>query len=90
MQPRRGLGGLVAVTFAALTLAAPVVAQDGTVRDFTMRAVRTDTPPVIDGVPEDDEWRNAATVQDFLQYQPTRGNPSEFVTIVRLLYDDTR
>ena len=89
MQPRWDAPGLVVLPFTALALAVPAAAQEAATPDFTMRAVRTDTPPLIDGAPGDDEWRNAATVRDFLQLEPTRGNPSEFVTVVRLLYDDT-
>jgi len=50
--------------------------------------VRTDTPPVIDGVLDDAVWANAAYLDEFHQIIPVEyAEPTER-TEVRLLYDD--
>jgi hypothetical protein len=56
---------------------------------FTMPAVRTAVPPVIDGVIQTAEWRDAARVTDFLQFEPNRGDPATLDTTALVLYDDT-
>ncbi len=53
-----------------------------------VQAVRAAVPPTIDGVLADEEWRNAARVAEFIQYEPQRGEPSRFVTEALVLYDD--
>ena len=63
-------------------------AQAQTTGPFTMPAVKTAVPPTIDGVIDVDEWRDAARVTDFIQFQPNRGEPSELETEVAVLYDD--
>ncbi len=51
-------------------------------------AVRTETPPVIDGIINDSVWNKAIPISDFLQQEPIPGtNPTE-KTVVRILYDD--
>ena len=89
MHAPSGRPGAVVVAFATLLSGSPTPAQELPTRDFTMRAVKTAAAPDIDGVLEADEWRDAARVGDFLQYQPVRGNPAEFATTVFLLYDNT-
>jgi hypothetical protein len=56
---------------------------------FELAAVKAKVPPVIDGVIDPDEWRGAARADDFIQYQPHRGEPSPFSTEAVVLYDDT-
>ena len=54
----------------------------------TVHIVRTDTPPVIDGVLDDAVWANAAVIDDLHQVNPAEyAKPSER-TEIRLLYDD--
>ncbi len=77
---------------AALLLSVPVLAQSiqvGQGRDQkTIRLVRTDSPPVIDGVLDDTVWENAAFIDEFHQIIPVEyAEPSER-TEVRVLYDD--
>ena len=55
---------------------------------FTMPAVKAASPPAIDGVIDEDEWRDAARVTDFIQLQPNRGEPSGLETEVAVLYDE--
>ena len=54
----------------------------------SVRMVRTDTPPVIDGRLDDDVWARAAVVDDFHQSQPIEGAEPTERTEIYLLYDD--
>jgi len=54
----------------------------------TVKAVRTDVPPVIDGLVNDPQWQKAPPVLDFTQYDPDEGGMPTELTSVRLLYDD--
>ena len=65
-------------------------AQAPTTGLFTMPAVKTASPPHIDGVIDADEWRDAARVADFIQFEPNRGEPAELETQVLVLYDDAQ
>ena len=54
----------------------------------SVRIVRTDTPPVIDGTLDEPAWSRAAKIEDFHEIQPTEyAAPSER-TVVYLMYDD--
>ena len=79
--------GLVGVAMGVLLYAPSAGAQDAR-EPFTMRAVRAPAPPEIDGVIEDDEWRSASRGEDFIQFQPNRGEPSLLSTVVYVQYDD--
>ncbi|MDH3419334.1 MAG: carbohydrate binding family 9 domain-containing protein, partial [Gammaproteobacteria bacterium] len=61
-------------------------AQDAPAK--TIRAVRVDTPPVIDGLLDDPVWAQAEPISDFVQVRPTDGGPPSETTEVYLLYDD--
>lgn len=54
----------------------------------TIRIVRTDTPPVIDGRLDDEVWKTAAVITDFHQIRPGNGTPTSEPTEVYILYDD--
>lgn len=54
---------------------------------FSLRAVKTETPPIIDGQIEETEWREAARTNDFLQFEPQRGQLSSEQTEVLVMYD---
>lgn len=51
-------------------------------------AVKTDSPPVIDGLITDEVWQKAIPVDDFRQQEPLNGTEPTFRTVVRILYDD--
>jgi len=54
----------------------------------TIELVRTSTPPVIDGVLDDEVWKQAAYIDDLHQVRPIEyAEPSER-TEIYLLYDD--
>ena len=52
----------------------------------SVAAVRTETPPVIDGRLDDDCWSKANVTTDFTDYRLER--PAVEQTLVRVLYDD--
>ena len=54
----------------------------------TVRAVRTDTPPNIDGLLDDITWRDAVLVTNFTQTNPVEGAQPTEDTEVRIAYDD--
>jgi Domain of unknown function (DUF5916)/Carbohydrate family 9 binding domain-like len=51
-------------------------------------ATRTETPIVVDGVPDERAWRAAPLLTDFIQTVPDLGMPATEKTVVRVLYDD--
>lgn len=54
----------------------------------SVRMVRTDTPPMIDGRLDDAVWAQASVVDDFHQSQPIEGAEPTERTEIYLLYDD--
>ena len=54
----------------------------------SVRMVRADPPPVIDGRLDDAVWSHAAVVDDFHQSQPIEGAEPSERTEIYLLYDD--
>ena len=87
-SPTGRFGALLALA-SVVTMAMPALAQAPPPRPFIMRAVETTVPPVIDGTIEDWEWAAAARGEDFVQFEPNRGDPAELPTTVLLLYDDS-
>ncbi len=53
----------------------------------TIRGVRTENPPLIDGKLDEPEWKTAPPVMDFTQYDPDEGARPTELTSVRILYD---
>lgn len=54
----------------------------------TVAVKKIKTPPSIDGVLDEEIWKDAPTVDDFVQFEPNKGQPSSFKTIAKILYDD--
>lgn len=54
----------------------------------SVRMVRTDTPPVIDGRLDDAVWSRAAVIDDFHQSRPIEGAEPSERTEIYLLYDE--
>ena len=54
----------------------------------TVRAVRTDQPPTIDGVLDERFWQAIEPVTDFRQRVPVDGAPSSERTELRVAFDD--
>lgn len=55
---------------------------------FTVAAVRTEIPPVIDGILDDEVWKNAPSVSDFIQFEPDKDKPASVRTVAKILYDN--
>ncbi|MFC1557221.1 carbohydrate binding family 9 domain-containing protein [candidate division KSB1 bacterium] len=53
-----------------------------------LRAYRTDIPPVIDGILDDEVWRNAPSVSEFRTFIPDFGREMPERTVVYFAYDD--
>ena len=51
-------------------------------------ATRATTAPVLDGKTDDAAWQNAQVIDQFLEYEPTKGAETRFKTEVRVTYDD--
>src|ERR1051326_4013894 len=60
-------------------------AQDST---KSFHAVRVTSAPKIDGLLDDEAWKNAKTVSDFIQNIPYEGKPVTQKTEVHILYDN--
>lgn len=53
-----------------------------------LRVIRTDEKMQIDGLLEEKVWEKAPKAVDFLEINPTEGNPAVFPTEVSIAYDD--
>jgi hypothetical protein len=52
------------------------------------QAVRTNTPPTIDGRVTEEVWQDAPVIDSFWQQEPDDGQPATERTELRILYDD--
>jgi len=80
------LGLTLSVAVAGGANAQDTPAEGATAK--TIRAVRVETPPVIDGVLDEAVWAQAEPISDFVQVRPTDGGEPSETTEVYLLYDD--
>ena len=66
------------------------IEKDSIVRK-TVTAQKITTPPKIDGILDEEVWKNAAPAKNFVELQPQNGKAEspEFRTEVKILYDDT-
>jgi hypothetical protein len=63
-----------------------IKAQSNSKKSVT--AVRTQNPPKIDGILNDEAWKDASAATDFVQFVPYNGNKASFDSEVRFVYDD--
>ena len=54
----------------------------------TIRPIRTDTPPLVDGRLDDAVWQSAVKITSFVQYEPVDGAPPTEPTDMYVAYDD--
>ena len=54
----------------------------------SISTMRTQTPPVIDGIVDDDVWSMVSPAADFYRFIPESGGFAPVRTEVRFLYDD--
>jgi len=85
---------LSALAALAVAVATTVTAQTPPPRVQTpaptrrATAARTTEVPVIDGLLDERVWQDATPLVDFVQAEPTEGQPATEPTEVRILYDD--
>ncbi|HEV8151229.1 MAG TPA: DUF5916 domain-containing protein, partial [Gemmatimonadales bacterium] len=51
------------------------------------KAVRATQPPAIDGLLDDEVWRNAVPITDFVEFDPVEGKEARFRTEAKVAYD---
>ena len=51
-------------------------------------ATRAVHPPIIDGRDDDDVWRTARPITDFVEFDPDEGKPARFPTMAKVAYDE--
>ncbi|MEE2791439.1 MAG: DUF5916 domain-containing protein, partial [Acidobacteriota bacterium] len=54
---------------------------------FRVQAQRVEQGPLIDGLLNEEVWRLADVIDEFVQQEPVEGEPATERTVVRLLYD---
>jgi hypothetical protein len=90
----RRASGLAALALTALLPSAAGAAQGDTVAEVeetarkAITAVRTDSPPRIDGRLDDPAWAAVPADDRFTQSFPAEGKPPTHRTELRILYDD--
>lgn len=74
----------VTLTLLSAIMAFPAVlfSQEGVSAPATV----TNSAIVIDGTLNEEAWKDAWTVSDFIQYEPVEGARSNFKTVVRILF----
>jgi hypothetical protein len=50
-------------------------------------AVRAVRPPVLDGRDDDEVWRQAQAITEFVEFDPDEGKPARFATLAKVAYD---
>ncbi|HVF38452.1 MAG TPA: sugar-binding protein, partial [Gemmatimonadaceae bacterium] len=51
-------------------------------------AMRAASAPTLDGKLDDEVWKNAQTIDKFLEYEPKQGAETRFKTDVRVVHDE--
>ena len=56
----------------------------------TIKTIRISKVPKIDGVLNDDAWKNTEACKDFIIFRPDNGKPvpKEYLTMVKVVYND--
>ena len=72
----------------ALSASAQQAPRAGAPAQRKATATRTTEVPTIDGQLDDAAWRQATPIADFVQTEPSEGQPASEATEVRILYDD--
>lgn len=77
---------LFQLIFVLIFTVTAVCGQDSLV---VHRATRVSSSPKIDGVLNDDEWKDATAITDYFQFQPIEGAPVDQRTSVKVIYDNS-
>jgi hypothetical protein len=86
-QPRRSLLLACLTSLGVSSLAAQVPVEPADTRRYDLTAVRLTAPLQLDGVLDDEAWREAPKADGFVQSEPYEGQPSTERTDVKVLYD---
>ena len=81
-----GLGVAAILLLAGTAAGQPQVATEANGKRLS--AKKTSVPPVIDGNLDEAAWSGVEPITDFIQAEPTEGQPASEMTEVRMLYDD--
>ena len=84
MFPRSHLLKALSIFFVLFLNILPLFSQD---RTKVIRVTRTESPPKIDGLIEDDCWTNIQPVSGFFQFDPYNGEKASEETLVWAAYD---
>jgi hypothetical protein len=79
-----------AYPFAAIVILFLIPGNQANARDprSVLITYKTETPPLIDGILEDEAWDKIDPISDFYQYEPHNDRPATHPTYVWVLYDD--
>ena len=55
---------------------------------YRVEPTRIETPPDLDGILDEEAWSIAAIIGDFVQQEPSEGEPATERTVVRIMYDE--
>ncbi len=55
---------------------------------YNVEPTRTPAAPRLDGVLDEPAWQSAAIIDQFVQQEPSEGDPATERTVVRLMYDE--
>jgi hypothetical protein len=80
----------IATLLISLFSLSSILAQDLTQEKKILKILRTDNPPKIDGLLDDDVWLNATEAKGFTQFRPAMGiqETEGDHTLVKMTYDD--
>jgi len=70
---------------------APLFCQTGQFKldpRYTLKATKIKIPPVIDGLLNEDIWKDAPRATELYQFEPDKGQPVSQKTVGMILYDD--
>ncbi|WP_272148573.1 DUF5916 domain-containing protein [Tenacibaculum aiptasiae] len=75
---------------AILFISNGIYAQEVNKNRKKINATRVDSPPKIDGILDDNAWKNTPIAKDFVMMRPNNGEaePNTHKTEVKLVYDD--
>ena len=77
----------ILIVFSLLFLIVPgILGQTPEKKQY--KATRISTPPVINGVLDDETWNEGTWIDDFTQFQPYNGRPASQRTTFKILFDD--
>lgn len=83
-----GLATALAASVVIPTVLLAQTAEDGRGSDERVgAAMRTDTPPVVDGHLAEELWDLAPVLGGFVQHEPLEGEPADERTEIRIVFD---